>query len=285
MLDTINNNPCYICGSLETYLYKEINGFNIHRCRKCKLLWGNKITQNEIDSFYGKKYFRNKTIIGYKDYLADENNHRTNAKRMIKAANKFIDIDEARILDVGCAFGFLLDEASKKGCDCYGVELSKYAFGYATNTLGLKVFNGEVTNCDFENDFFDIIFLLDTIEHFINPKDVLTKIRKLLKPNGLLILSTINTKGIFRLYSLKPPEHIFYFNHLNLTILLKNLGYEILSIKNNFLRYKLYDLFYRIGKFSSVSLFSLIAKKLEKNLSVFSINIPTNSMLVIAKKS
>lgn len=192
---------CYICGSKKIVPHKEVNGFIVYRCKDCKLLWTVDIDKQKITSFYNQSYFNNKSKMGYKNYLADEKNFRKNARGLINTVNKIKDLSKLRILDVGCAYGFLLDEARNiKQCDTYGIEISHDAYTYAKNTLSLNVTDSELDSHNYEPNYFDLIFLIGTIEHLISPKETLAVIHNILKPGGLLVITTIDTTGLFPLY-------------------------------------------------------------------------------------
>lgn len=276
---------CDICGLKTGYFHKNINGFDIYECKECKLLWVEEITQQKIISFYNSTYFNNNSKMGYKDYLGDEKNHRKNARNIISTVNKIKDLTKLQILDVGCAYGFLLDEAKKiKQCETYGVEISNYACEYARDRLGVNVFNCELDHCDFDSNFFDVVFLIGTIEHLISPKKTLEIIHNILKPYGLIVITTLDTDGLIPICAIKPPEHLFYFNHDNLLILLNNLGYKKLLRRTYFVNYCLHDIFHRISEFLSFSFFGFISEKIKKSFPNLSVTIPSNEMIVVAKK-
>lgn len=279
-----NKNNCYICESKKIEPYKEVDSFLVYRCRDCKFLWVKDIDRQKIVSFYNQSYFYNDSKIGYKNYLADEKNHRKNARGIINTVSRIKDLTGSRILDLGCAYGFLLDEAKKiKKCEAYGIEINNDAYEYAKNNLLLKVTNCELDSCNFEPDFFDAVFLIGTLEHLVFPKETLAIIHDILKPDGLLVITTIDTRGLFPLYSIKPPEHLYYFNHNNLLTLLDNLGYKGLLNKTYFVSYQAHDLCHRIGEFLSLPVFRFIPDKF-KNLLNFPVKIPTNEIIVIATK-
>ena len=258
---------CYICGVNAIRLKAKFNNFFINRCSKCKLIWAEGVNEEIVKSFYDQEYFNNNnSTIGYKNYIADEINHRKNARRILNEVSKIKDLRNANILDIGCAFGFLLDEAKKFSVgDFYGVEISSYSSEYAKNRLGLKNITTDVALENFDPNFFDVVFLIGTIEHLIYPKETLTNINRVLKQSGLLIITTVDTKGLIPFYSIKPPEHIFYFNHDNFSLLLGKTGFKQLSHKTSYSNYYFHDLLYRLGEFLSVSLM--------RNLSIFLKNI------------
>ncbi|MFH1442335.1 MAG: class I SAM-dependent methyltransferase [Candidatus Omnitrophota bacterium] len=275
---------CYICKSNKAVVYKKTGLFTIFHCKECGLKWVDKALE-QATSFYDMGYFNNNSTIGYNSYLKDEINHRKNAKKILNMVSKIRLLSGLKILDIGCAFGFLLDEAKKQAnCQVQGVEISNYAYEYAKNKFCLDVLNSELKNNSFLPNTFDIIFMIGTIEHLTNPKETLSNIKNILKPDGLLIITTIDTKGFFPLYAIKPPEHLFYFNHNNLTQLLKQEVLEIIKIQPHFSSYYLYNIIYRLGEFTSLEFLRRASMLIEKLLPQLNFNIPTNEMFVIAKK-
>jgi len=262
------------------------DGFIINRCKDCGLIWAEGIANDSLKSFYNHEYFNSKSRMGYENYLNEEELHRRNARNIISSVNKMRELNGARILDIGSAFGFFLDEARKmKHCDVYGAEISSYASQYALNQMGLKIANNEFDKCNFETGFFDAAFLLGTIEHLTSPRAALSNIYKILKKKGILVITTLNTRGLIPIFFIKPPEHIFYFNHKNLSKLLKESGYEILSEKLYFAEYHLHDLLYRLSKLRLFSFLDYLSGIIKNGFLDISLKVPTNEMMVTAQKA
>lgn len=76
-----------------------------------------------------------------------------------------------RLLEIGCAGGFFLDEARKRGFDVFGIELNVTMAAHARTALGLNVIQGRIE--DIERDCFlrnvDVIVLMDVLEHIPDP--------------------------------------------------------------------------------------------------------------------
>lgn len=278
---------CYICNSERVSLFKEANGFPIYKCKSCNLMWvAEGIGEDYIKSFYDHSYFNSENELGYQNYLHNEVNHRENAKRLIKRFEKIKELDNMSILDVGCAHGFLIDELRKlRNCRVCGIELNMHAYNYAKDKLNLNVLNCTLNNSGFEENSFDAVFLIGVIEHLIDPRSLLRDIKKVLKPAGLLIITTIDTKGLIPLYSFKPPEHLFYFNNTNFLDLIKQCGYKKKLIETNAYIFYLHDLFHRLRIFSSLSIFDFLSKQTFKLFPNLSVKIPTNEMLIICENS
>ncbi len=289
-LDAVPSAPrCYTCGS-PTEPYETVNNFNIVDCSAC----GHKfvmdtVTIDMLKAFYSDEYFEARTdqTIGYSSYLKDEPVHRKNARAILKLAQRHVQLEGARVLDVGCAYGFFLDEAKRltgNKCDVVGIEFNANAVQYAKKTLGLDVRDQAFEAADASLGKFDLVVSIGTIEHFIDPLDITKKIAGYLKPGGCLIVTTIDTEGKLPFYSLKPPEHLHYFSKRSLTRMSEAAGLSVVHAKTYFSRYEVADLFFRMGAFSGWRIFPLMGRLLSRLIPDFAICIPTNEMIVVAQK-
>lgn len=124
-----------------------------------------------------------------------------------KAAKYFIEEREEifpmlpkncdKILDLGCGTGETSYAIKKNGLANWicGVEGSPNAAELARRRLDL-VLEGDIEKLDFpfEENTFDVILLLDILEHLVDPWATLEKVTKLLKPNGVIITSIPNVR-------------------------------------------------------------------------------------------
>jgi len=108
--------------------------------------------------------------------------------RTLKKHKRFLPPPGAKVLDIGTAGGAFLDAAKQFGYDAYGMEPSMdlVARGKAR---GLKIEQGTIENHHFEYGSFDMVCLWDVIEHVPDPTAALLEIRKLLKPEGILLIN------------------------------------------------------------------------------------------------
>lgn len=142
-------------------------------------------------------------------------------------------IKTGRVLDVGCAYGFML-QRFPNSFQKFGVDVSEYAVGIARERLPSATFKimGAEEKLPFEKNFFDIILLNDVLEHLENPKIALKNIWRVLKKGGILYITTPNLnivrKKIFR-NSDKKVHHISLFPHSNLFSLLNSMGFKIVE--------------------------------------------------------
>lgn len=279
----MNKVPCYICGSDKSEFIKESNHCQLFRCLDCDLIWVDGIDEQLVHAFYDEAYYHSESNIGYQDYLSQSDNHTRNAKSIIKTVSKTYDLQGKRVLDVGCAYGFLVNELNRI-TDAYGIEISSASYEYAKNTLKLNVLNQALDGESFEQEFFDVVFLIGTIEHLVDPRQALKNIHRVLKPGGLLVVTTIDTKGPIPLYSLKPPEHLFYFSNQNLRQLYAQVGFEAKFHKMYFVTYDFIDLTHRVAKFLSWKFLDGLMQFLMNKAPRIPVKIPTNEMILLATK-
>ena len=285
-LITKNKNAefCPICHKKNPIEFDKKNGILILKCPSCGLLWTPDMGKKVLDDFYSKSYFKSQDrVFGYNNYVEDEEILRINARYILSEFPKFKDY-QPKILDIGCAHGFLLDEARKLGWETQGLEFSAEAVNYAVNKLNLDVSTGSIIQADFPESSFNIITMIGVIEHLIDPVVAIRKINKILKPGGYLAITTINTKGPIRLFDLKPPEHLYYFSAKNLSLLLERENFEVLKLSSYWCHYHLNEALDRA--------FRLIFKpnkRIEELLGripflKISIKVPTNEMFILSQK-
>ena len=143
---------------------------------------------------------------------------------------------QGKILDIGCATGVFLKEMQNHGWETYGVEPSVYAAGIAVDQQGLNVFNGYLNEAEFEEHFFDVITLWDVFEHLPDPVETLRIIKRILKPDGSLVITMPNTDSweckIFKQYwaGWDVPRHCHIFSPNAIENLLKAHGMHIESL-------------------------------------------------------
>ena len=206
---------------------------DILKCEKCGIMFLDfEKYSRRTDNIYDEAYFTGKV---YHDYLLEEPHRIEIFEEKLRLIQEYLP-QRGRVLDFGCALGFFLKIMKERSYKVYGVEVSKYAAGYAKNTLKLKVLEGELRNADFPDEFFDIITMWDVLEHLINPQETLIEINRVLNTNGILIIETLNIGSLTARILKKnwplyfPPYHLFYFNLKTLKNILAETGFSVIKI-------------------------------------------------------
>lgn len=215
---------CPLCKNIRFVPYLLVNDFNIVRCENCKFIFVlNVPNQKELDKFYEKK--------DYEDPISAEKIIRKDAIRSLEVIKKFTDSKE--IFDVGCGRGYFLDEAVKGKWIVSGIDYSSRAINYAKKVLRLNVKQGDVLHTDIKIKY-QVISLNQVIEHFSNPKKLVSSCKKILQNKGIIYIATPNIESLSsKLYKkdfdyMIPPEHLSYFSEETLRYLLQESGFNIL---------------------------------------------------------
>jgi SAM-dependent methyltransferase len=110
-------------------------------------------------------------------------------KEMLKLIQKFRK--SGRLLDVGCAYGFLVAEASKY-FESYGIDVSGFAVRKSKEYCRGSVSRASATCLPFRDASFDAISLVDTLEHVPDFSSCLKDVVRALKKGGVLLLQLPN---------------------------------------------------------------------------------------------
>lgn len=112
--------------------------------------------------------------------------------KMVKELKKHIPCK--RILDIGCAKGFLVDVLRKEGYEAYGLDISEYAIHESPKSV-----RPYLTVCDLNQDFlpygdssFDAIICMGTLEYVENQEHGIREIIRVLEPGGHLFMTTLS---------------------------------------------------------------------------------------------
>lgn len=99
----------------------------------------------------------------------------------------------ARWLDLGCAYGFLVEEARRAGFRAVGLDASRYALSqareHAADAAG-RVLQGHAEAVPFPDAAFDVVTAFDLLEHVPAPERLLAEVARVLRPGGLFLAAT-----------------------------------------------------------------------------------------------
>ena len=186
--------------------------------------------QKEITSLYGPKYFRN-----FGPYLKNREAHLGYFRKKLDQIDKRVK-KKGRILDIGCAVGFFLQEAQKKGWSPLGIDVSDFALKHCRQQ-GLKVKKGTIKEVKLPARSFEVVVSLQTIEHETNPVEHLQEIVRLLKPGGLAVLTTPDHNSWTRKlmgshwFGYRHQEHLYFLTRETLGEMLKRAGFKKIEMK------------------------------------------------------
>jgi SAM-dependent methyltransferase len=144
--------------------------------------------------------------------------------------------DPGVLLDVGCGYGFFLKVMSDAGWKTYGIEPSPQAYRHARDILNLQVTRNLLSPETYPGIDFNVISLIDVIEHLSDPNAMVRVVRSRLAPHGHICIATgdiesMNARiardawGYFGSY-----EHISFYSRRSIAYLLSRNGFAVKRI-------------------------------------------------------
>jgi len=207
--------------------YKKKYDFKYYKCPKCgALLLINPLKNKELIKNYPHDYYAYKKPSISQEILKLCKKFRKNKLNLLECLNLSLRTRRRdifflnkfkrgiKILDFGCGGGQAIYELRAMGFDAVGTELSKYARDICREA-GIKTY--EFIN-QLPKNYFDIIIISQVIEHLNSPNVVLDEMKKILKSDGQIFISTPNAGGlnanIFQenWWCVEPPRHIILYS-------------------------------------------------------------------------
>lgn len=153
--------------------------------------------------------------------------------------------NKSKILDLGCAYGAMLQASYEYGYIPLGIEINNSAVHYCNNTLQLNAISGNLINTSlvqllkkFKSDtsHITVITAFYLIEHLPNIQKLFNEIHQILPYDGLFVCSVPNGAGISSrknknaFFELSPIDHFSIFTPRGLSKILNKSGFKISKI-------------------------------------------------------
>ncbi len=222
--------PCRLCGADDYRRLVTKLGYDVVRCRGCGLVfvWPQPAPE-DLEALYSSGAYHGQI---------DQAERRRYAERRLDEIERLVP-PSGRLLDVGCSRGYLLEAARDRGWQAAGVELNPRSVELA-RSRGLEVHCGQLADAPLAPESFDVVTAFDVIEHLRSPRAFLAQVHRLLRPDGLLVLTTPNIGGLVPrcTYWLvgrtvgawehpTPPGHLVQFSRHTLFAILSRTGFRV----------------------------------------------------------
>lgn len=234
---------CTLCSSKHIHSLFEKESYSMLKCSECGVIY-------QFPQIDRRQHLNNmqEYFLTFDPFLRVASSKEILYRRFLNKV-KSLKKRDSKILDIGCGVGYFLSLAKKDGWDAYGVEFVPDLAKKATDNYGLKVKNSTFEEVFFPDNYFDIITLWNVFEDFLNPGDALFKIKKILKPGGILFLRITNATYHSLIYKLnrhlktrsfiktlseqRYVFHVFNYSSKTLRLLLSKFGFDNIKIKNS----------------------------------------------------
>jgi SAM-dependent methyltransferase len=216
---------CLLCHGRDRRRLFEKGGKTFLRCRGCGLEWLEPMpTPEEIGRYYEWAYREGI----YAPYAEAGDIRRLIAEHRLAVVAPLAR--PGRWLEVGCATGQFLEAATRAGMQAEGLDVSPGAVARARER-GLAARLARV------EDFapaapYDTIAAFDVIEHLLDPRAFLDRLRGWLVPGGTLVLTLPDVGSLYPRLLMRrhwfyylPSDHLYYFNPRTITRLLGEHGF------------------------------------------------------------
>ncbi len=212
-------------------------------------------TPQELSRYYAEKYYQEsdgkKTTYDV-SYTPDELAYKKLESQMT-LQGMLENLPQGKpspsILDLGCGEGFLVKEAADAGYQVTGVDFSSFGVEKWNPSINNLCEFGDIynflDNCVSTGRVFDVCILRNVLEHVIDPSQLLQQIRKILTKDGIALITVPNDYSalqklamdrghIDREFWFAPPDHLHYFNTLNIGPFMQENNFTVADMFSSF---------------------------------------------------
>ncbi len=236
--DQLRPGSCPACGGSGGKPQRVVRAGLIATCRNCGSLFRTpQPTEDELNGIYDEAYYHPWGVD--RDETIAEQTKRTTFARLLERVEDLLPKtaeSSPRLLDVGAATGLLLVEARRRGWEPHAVEINDYAVEVLRERIGPdRVHAGPLTTCEFPDGSFDAITMTDLLEHVLDIDAALTQARRLLRPGGVLCITTPDADSMSRRLMGRrwlhlKAEHVVCFSRQGVRIALDRSGFDAVRI-------------------------------------------------------
>lgn len=228
---------CPVCFSSNVWSIAQIPGNLVRACNRCKCRYLNQFSEEE-DAHPVRRVMRpHPPQSEISDETHSRNAREKTALRRLNVLRKQLP-PRARILEVGIrdsSFGRI----AAQHFEYVGIDPSTPAIRHA-RAKGLDVYCATLASFVNTGPLFDAVTMDHVLESIPDPHDALSRIRELVKPDGLLVLTTFDTEGLTYLLTEKElmaqnfRRHLVLYSRSALIELLERSGFDIDSAAPEF---------------------------------------------------
>jgi SAM-dependent methyltransferase len=220
---------CPGCSAADSQTIGEVGGFRMERCRRCRTLFSARVPGPAEAAAY------------YDDYYGADNLevpsfvHRR-LDQLVRSLEPHRRL--GRWLDVGSGAGALIGAARGNGWEVVGTEVAAAA-AEATRARGFDVRIGDLSELRLAPATFDVVSMVEVVEHVAQPAALLAAAHTVLRPGGVLYITTPHGRGVSgRALGMKwsvvaPPEHLQLFSLKGLRAALRAAGFSAHSARTH----------------------------------------------------
>jgi len=232
------NKQCYLCQSTNLTVLRTRLRHDVERdvwcCGECDLVYLSP-RQSDLKEYYAGSYRKMYSpVIGqqltsrqtFEIYYPLQSSRLEELKDFLKP--------KSRVLDIGCSSGHFLYAVKDKVKECVGIEFNKSDAQFVNTELGIKTYTEPIHETDLPHGYFDVITVLQVLEHVDDPIRFLGSLVPYLSDGGHLVVEVPNIQdALLSVYKIEAyadfwyrEPHAFYYSPKTLMQLLRKAGFD-----------------------------------------------------------
>lgn len=227
-----NKHDCLVCGG--EYGASSLPG--LKQCTACSFITADmNLSDSELSALYGEDYFHGEE---YRNYVSEEASLKDNFRRRIVTLAELIPgLEKKDVFEVGCAYGFFLDEVKDRVKSAQGIDIAVEGTRHGRDVLGVDAITGSYIDLEPARKV-DLVAMWDTIEHLPRPDLFIAKASAHVLPGGHIAITTGDIGSLNarvrgkRWRMIHPPTHLHYFSVKTLGKLLDAHGFDVVHVSH-----------------------------------------------------
>ncbi len=235
---------CPVC-SARTSGHLVVNACPVHKCSQCGHQFAAiALTDHHVHEQYGDDYFSGGGTAGYADYLASRELVTRHGKRYAAIVDSYcpgsLARKDRRMLDIGCAAGFLMEGFGQSGWEVTGVDPNANMVKHASSR-GLDAYQAifetltQVADGAITRQRYQLVAMVQVIAHLTDLRRVGTTLAETVDEDGLVLIETWDSASLTaRLlrsswHEYSPPNVLHYFCKASLDSLMSEAGFRCIA--------------------------------------------------------
>ncbi len=275
---------CPVCFSPEVWTLAQVPGNVIRACSRCKCRYLNQFAEEDGTHPVRRTLRPHPPLSEPADEPHSETARERTSARRLSVLRKQLTA-RARVLEIGVRDGSFGAVASRE-FEYVGID-SAPIVARNVRARGLEVYCATLSNFVNTGPAFDAIALFHVFENMADPHDALVRMKDLMKPGGVLILTTFDTEGLIYLITERKRltqnfrTHLILYSRSALIELLEHSGFEIAHVGPDF-EYRDHK-FLRHWLTNRSSIFALIAMAMLR-ITPDPLLVSSGSIRIVAKR-
>lgn len=228
---------CPVCGSKPDKVEFQMRYTPLDHCGECGHVWSRKTPKKRIlnlmykDISYWKRDKEHQNI--HKIEYGPHWGQFLNARMDIAQRTGIVNGSPKRFFEIGCSEGILLYELQRHGHEALGCEMNVPTAEAGMKTLGVTIHTAPFELLELPEGYYDAVLSFHTVEHLPDLNKVFTKICRILKPDGRVLIEVPTGPEEYM-----NPQHVQFFTDGSLKRFLANYFEETEIIQNYYTNWR-----------------------------------------------